>query len=72
MRTRDRNLFGSLLGGNKGVKDKRIKELTQGGQVVPESNSAVDGVLEEQPAFKGKTEQEVRYGCMRQEEPPRR
>lgn len=31
---RDRNLFGSLLGGNKGVEDKRIKEITPGGQVV--------------------------------------
>lgn len=31
---RDRNLFGSLLGGNKGAEDKSIKEITQGGQVV--------------------------------------
>lgn len=30
----DKNLFGSLLGGSKGVEDKRIKEFTQGGQVV--------------------------------------
>lgn len=40
--------------------------------MVPELNSAVDRVSEEQPAFKGKTEQEVRYGCMREEELPRR
>lgn len=31
---RDRNLFGSLLGGNNEVEDKRIKEITIGGQVV--------------------------------------
>lgn len=40
--------------------------------MVPDLNSAVDRVSEEQPAFKGKTEQEVRYGCMREEELPRR
>lgn len=40
--------------------------------MVPDLNSAVDRVSEEQLAFKGKTEQEVRYGCMREEELPRR
>lgn len=53
-KTRNRNLFWSLFGGNKGVEDKRIKELTQGGQVVPELNFAVDGGSEEQPAFQEK------------------
>lgn len=36
--------MGRLLGGNTEVEDKRIKEITQGRQVVPKLNSAGDGV----------------------------
>lgn len=46
--------MGRLLGGNTEVEDKRIKEITQGRQVVPKLNSAGDGVPGGLPVFNGR------------------
>lgn len=71
---------GQGIGISLGVCLVEIKELKtrgsntshKGGQVVPELNSAGDGVLEELPAFTGRTEQGARNVEEREEETPRR
>ena len=57
IRTRGRDILGSLVGGNKRVEDKRIDEIRAGwGIVVPEAISTGDDISEQQLVLKGKTE----------------